>query len=38
MGKKRKQYFKPTEAEKKAKLKFGNLIKLSPNMKGIYLY
>ena len=35
MGNKRKSYFhKPSQAEKKAKLKFGNNTKLSTNMKG----
>lgn len=34
MGRKRKAYFNNAQKEKKQKLKFGNLIKLSPGMKG----
>ncbi len=37
MGKKRKCYFDNAEKEKKAKLKFGNTIKLGPNMKGFLI-
>jgi hypothetical protein len=37
MGKKRKCYFSNTEKEKKAKLKYGNVIKLGPGMKGFLI-
>lgn len=37
MGKKRKAYFNNAQKEKKAKLKFGNLTKLSPGMKGFLI-
>jgi hypothetical protein len=37
MGKKRKCYFNNTEKEKKAQLKYGNVIKLGPNMKGFLI-
>ena len=37
MGKKRKFYFDNNQAAKKAKLKFGNNLKIAPNMKGFLI-